>query len=158
MFGAGRSDCRNRSCEGSHEYVFCTRTDAQLVEDCCNGVFLRGTLASEIQSWVNLLTVARMEIFTGFVGSAEFQTRIDQVIVAGAAGEAGMVRIHEGKSVFVPRPTLYHLANPGIVPLEIIEVSNGGSSAKTISSAMTTIMAASPAIRETTRWTDILSS
>lgn len=33
--------------------------------------------------------------------------------------------IHEGESAYVPRSTLHRLANPGTVPLEIIEVSNG---------------------------------
>ena len=33
--------------------------------------------------------------------------------------------VHEGESTFVPKSTLHRLANPGKVPLEIIEVSNG---------------------------------
>ncbi|MEA2016262.1 MAG: mannose-1-phosphate guanylyltransferase/mannose-6-phosphate isomerase [Actinomycetota bacterium] len=33
--------------------------------------------------------------------------------------------VHEGESTFVPKSTLHRLANPGKVPLEIIEVQNG---------------------------------
>ncbi len=33
--------------------------------------------------------------------------------------------VHEGESTFVPKTTLHRLANPGKVPLEIIEVQNG---------------------------------
>ncbi len=33
--------------------------------------------------------------------------------------------VHEGESTFVPKSTLHRLANPGKIPLEIIEVQNG---------------------------------
>lgn len=33
--------------------------------------------------------------------------------------------VHEGESTFVPKSTLHRLGNPGQIPLEIIEVSNG---------------------------------
>jgi len=33
--------------------------------------------------------------------------------------------VHEGESTFVPKTTLHRLGNPGQIPLEIIEVSNG---------------------------------
>ncbi|MGC9000723.1 mannose-1-phosphate guanylyltransferase/mannose-6-phosphate isomerase [Caldisericum sp.] len=33
--------------------------------------------------------------------------------------------VHEGESTFVPKSTLHRLANPGKVPLELIEVQNG---------------------------------
>ncbi|MDD5669537.1 MAG: mannose-1-phosphate guanylyltransferase/mannose-6-phosphate isomerase [Candidatus Omnitrophica bacterium] len=35
--------------------------------------------------------------------------------------------VHEGESTFVPKSTTHRLANPGNVPLEIIEVQNGES-------------------------------
>lgn len=50
------------------------------------------------------------------------------VVIRGSAevtvGERTFA-IHAGESAFVPRSTLHRLANPGTVPLEIIEVSNG---------------------------------
>lgn len=33
--------------------------------------------------------------------------------------------VHESESTFVPKTTLHRLGNPGQIPLEIIEVSNG---------------------------------
>jgi mannose-1-phosphate guanylyltransferase / mannose-6-phosphate isomerase len=50
------------------------------------------------------------------------------VVVRGAAevqiGELEK-NVHENESVYVPKSTLHRLANPGKVPLEIIEVQNG---------------------------------
>ena len=33
--------------------------------------------------------------------------------------------VHESESVFIPQTTKHQLANPGRIPLEIIEVQNG---------------------------------
>ncbi len=67
------------------EYALRARTNAQFIEDCYNGILRRGALAAEIQGWVDLLTAGatRTEVLTGFVNSAEFQARVDQVIAAG---------------------------------------------------------------------------
>jgi mannose-1-phosphate guanylyltransferase/mannose-6-phosphate isomerase len=50
------------------------------------------------------------------------------VVICGTAqvtiGEK-MFFVHEGESTFVPKTTLHRLGNPGQIPLEIIEVSNG---------------------------------
>src|SRR5208337_873031 len=50
------------------------------------------------------------------------------IVVKGTAGvriaDKDFV-IHENESAFVPRSTLHRLSNPGIIPLEIIEVQNG---------------------------------
>ena len=50
------------------------------------------------------------------------------VVVRGTAkvyiGEAEKI-IHEGESVFVPKSSVHRVENPGIVPLEIIEVQAG---------------------------------
>jgi len=50
------------------------------------------------------------------------------VVICGTAqvtiGEKAFF-VHEGESTFVPKTTLHRLGNPGKVPLEIIEVSNG---------------------------------
>ena len=67
------------------EYALRARTNTQFIEDCYNGILRRGALGSEIQGWVDLLTAGatRTEVLTGFVNSAEFQARVDQVIAAG---------------------------------------------------------------------------
>lgn len=50
------------------------------------------------------------------------------VVIKGTAkvtiGEKD-IYVHENESVFVPKTTTHRLENPGIVPLEIIEVQNG---------------------------------
>jgi M6 family metalloprotease-like protein/uncharacterized repeat protein (TIGR02543 family) len=71
--------------QGGPEYALRARTDAQFVEDCYNGILRRGALASEIQYWMDFLAAGhtRAETLTYFVGSPEFQFRVDQVIAAG---------------------------------------------------------------------------
>ena len=71
--------------QGGPEYALRARTNTQFIEDCYNGILRRGALAPEIQGWANLLTAgaSRTEVLTGFVNSAEFHARIDQVIAAG---------------------------------------------------------------------------
>ena len=50
------------------------------------------------------------------------------VVVRGTAlvtvGESERF-VHENESVYVPKSTRHRLANPGTVPLEIVEVQNG---------------------------------
>jgi mannose-1-phosphate guanylyltransferase/mannose-6-phosphate isomerase len=50
------------------------------------------------------------------------------VVIHGVAqvtvGEKTFV-VHEGESTFVPKSTFHRLGNPGQIPLEVIEVSNG---------------------------------
>ncbi len=67
------------------EYTLRARANAEFIEDCYNGILRRGALPSEIQGWVDFLTAGatRTEVLTGFVNSAEFQARGDQVIAAG---------------------------------------------------------------------------
>jgi len=63
---------------GGPEYTLRLRTNTQFIEDCYNGILLRGALAAEIQGWVNLLTAgaSRTEVLIGFVNSPEFQARV----------------------------------------------------------------------------------
>ena len=70
----------------SGEYASRNRTNREYVEDLYNGILRRGARVDEFEHWVNFLdagTYDREQLLTFFTDSAEFQSRVDEVIDAG---------------------------------------------------------------------------
>ena len=70
----------------SGEYASRKRTNREYVEDLYNGILRRGARANEFEYWVSFLdaeTYDREKLLTFFTDSAEFQSRVDEVIDAG---------------------------------------------------------------------------
>jgi mannose-1-phosphate guanylyltransferase/mannose-6-phosphate isomerase len=67
------------------------------------------------------------------------------VVVHGTAEVtlgSDMRSVHENESIYIPIGSVHRLANPGKIPLELIEVRSAAISARTTSCASTTSMAA----------------
>ena len=68
------------------EYTLRNRNNSQYVEDLYNGILRRGPDPAGFAFWINLLnnrTYTREQLLDFFVSSAEFQIRVQEVIVAG---------------------------------------------------------------------------
>jgi mannose-1-phosphate guanylyltransferase/mannose-6-phosphate isomerase len=119
------------------------RGEAQKVKDIVNSLKTEGRIEAEEHvttyrpwgSYTILENALRYKIKRIVVNPKEklslqmhYHRSEHWVVVKGTArvkvGDSEM-NIHENESVYVPKSTLHRLENPGMVPLEIIEVQNG---------------------------------
>jgi hypothetical protein len=83
---SAEADAISRFFASGPEYASRSRTDAQFVGDLYNAFLRRGGDLDGVQYWIGQLTSGartRDEVRQAFLGSSEFQGRVNQVVAAG---------------------------------------------------------------------------